>query len=297
MNWTLLKVKGIKKYAVVTILSVGLLIGGILSMVLTGKAQEAAITVETSEGTAKRLDEFKVKITIHSPEPVSILQAYLSYDSNVIEFVSSETSTIVGDGGIVKIEDVYHEGITEATYELTFKALEVGKSNLELYDIKAEGAEQAQVVQLQPKSASVEVVINRSEPTDARLNSILVADGKLKPDFDLNVFEYSIKVPYEVETLMFSADPVNEESIVELDQAEKLEHGNNVILIHVTSPSGVMKTYTLNVYRAMTEDEILDEENSNDNVDAPSSELPDDKNSVQSPDQETQTPDETNNTD
>lgn len=285
MNWTLLKAKGIKKYTVVAILCVGLLTGGIFSTVMIGKAQEAAITVETSEGTAKRLDEFKIKITIQSPEAISRLHAFLNYDANVIEFVSSDTESIVGCEGTVKIEDVYEQGTKEAVYELTFRALELGKSNLELYDVKAEGAQQVQAVQLESRSSAVEVVVNRSEPTDARLNNLMVADGKLKPDFDSNVYEYSIKVPYQVETLMFSAEPMNENSIVELVQEEKLSHGDNVILINVTSPSGMIQTYTLNVYRALTEDEVLEEviPQSPDNVTV--NESADDKGIVQTPDQ------------
>ncbi|RDU22129.1 cadherin-like beta sandwich domain-containing protein [Anaerosacchariphilus polymeriproducens] len=259
MNWALFRRKGSSnKYAMAAILSVLLLIGGVFGVVINGSAHEASIYVETIDGTAKRLDEFTVKIKIESPEPISMLHAYLSYNSDVIEFVSSNTDSIVGTGGTVKITDTYPEGATEEVYELKFRALELGISNLNLYDIKAEGAENAEAVQLLSKSSAVEVVVNRSEPSDARLYELLVANGKLKPDFNPNTYEYSIKVPYEVETFMFSAQPMNEESVVELEQKEKLDHGDNIILIKVTSPSGVIQTYTLNVYRALTEDEILD---------------------------------------
>lgn len=260
MKWKSLKNKITKKNIIVVFLSTILLLGGVLSVSMSGKAHEAAITVETETGTAKRLSEFRVNVTIESPEPITTIEAYLSYDSSVIEFVSSETPSIVGNGGILRIADFYPEGATKATYELTFSALELGNSSLELYDIKAEGAEDAQAVDIQSRSSAVEVIVNRSEPTDARLYDLLVADGKLKPDFNSNIYEYTIKVPYEIETLMFSAEPINEDSVVTLEQEKTLQHGDNIILIRVTSPSGIEKVYTLNVYRALTEDEILEDE-------------------------------------
>lgn len=259
MKWALLKRKASSnKYVLASVLSLLLFIGGVFGIVIHGRAHEASILVETADGTAKRLDEFTVKVKIESPEPISMLQAYLAYDSEIIEFVSSNHNSIVGTGGTLRISDTYPEGATEAVYELKFRALELGISHFKLYDIKAEGEEEAKAIQLQTKSSAVEVVINRSEPSDARLYELLVANGKLKPDFNSDTYEYSIKVPYEVETFMFSAQPMNEESVVELEQEETLEPGDNRIHIKVTSPSGVIQTYTLNVYRALTEDEILD---------------------------------------
>ena len=82
--------------------------------------------------------------------------------------------------------------------------------------------------------------------------------GTLDKEFRADVFEYSMKVAYDVEELILSAFPESEESVITIDKELTLAKGDNVFTITVTAPSGDRNDYKLNVYRTLTKDEIVE---------------------------------------
>ncbi|MGI6413065.1 MAG: cadherin-like beta sandwich domain-containing protein [Syntrophomonadaceae bacterium] len=91
----------------------------------------------------------------------------------------------------------------------------------------------------------------------AGLTGLTISDGSLSPDFDQNVTQYNVTVPYTVESL--NVTPVADEGTIKVNgkvvasgsdsEAIDLSVGNNIITIEVTEEGKAPKTYTITVNR------------------------------------------------
>lgn len=94
-----------------------------------------------------------------------------------------------------------------------------------------------------------------TENPNTRLKN--VSDPNL--DFIFSAFktEYDISVKYEIDSVDLLVVPNNEEATVEIKGSQKLEIGENIIDIYVTSPDGESKTcYTLTINRLKRGEDI-----------------------------------------
>jgi hypothetical protein len=91
----------------------------------------------------------------------------------------------------------------------------------------------------------------------AGLTGLTISDGSLSPDFDQNVTQYNVTVPYTVESL--NVTPAADEGTIKVNgkvvasgsdsEAIDLSVGNNIITIEVTEEGKAPKTYTITVNR------------------------------------------------
>jgi len=87
--------------------------------------------------------------------------------------------------------------------------------------------------------------------TDATLSSITVngAVANLSPMFNASVFQYTMTVPYEMNSIAISGVASVSGAVVS-NRQYNLNEGNNLVTIDVTAVDGVTKqTYTVTVYR------------------------------------------------
>jgi len=96
--------------------------------------------------------------------------------------------------------------------------------------------------------------------SDLRVNRIRESDGKyvlskLKETFDPDVFEYTMDVDEDTKGLEVVADVEKEGIIVEVQGADELKPGENIVLIKLTAEDdeSVTTTYTIKVNRAEAE--------------------------------------------
>ena len=82
---------------------------------------------------------------------------------------------------------------------------------------------------------------------DASLKKLIVNNHEI--NLEKNKFYYELEVESKIETLKIEAIPTQETSQVEIQNPEKLNYGENPIVIKVTSPSGTTYTYHLKVFR------------------------------------------------
>jgi len=82
-----------------------------------------------------------------------------------------------------------------------------------------------------------------------KLADLEVKDHELVPDFDPNIEEYSLKVPYSVTDLEILYKTKNKDAKVEIIGNTDLKVGNNVIMVKVTDANGFTRTYLINVER------------------------------------------------
>ncbi len=84
--------------------------------------------------------------------------------------------------------------------------------------------------------------------SDARLASLKVHQGPLTPEFDPEVTEYTVSVPFGYPHVYVVANPMVRDAEIEGDEAVSLADGNNTVTVAVTSMDGTStRTYTITV--------------------------------------------------
>lgn len=207
----------------------------------------------------KKENEFKVKVILDSDVQLYSIDAYLSYNTDVLEFIP-DSNYVTGADGVLELKDIYEEETRNATYEITFKAIDTGLAEIALTDVYLIDYADLDYITVSPSSKQFEVTVNKSVAEDARLSELIVAPGELTQSFDPNRLAYEMHVGYEVETIGVSAIPMNEDSVVGLEMPEQLQVGENIIKVTVTALSGNVNEYTIVVIRdevvSTTEEEM-----------------------------------------
>ena len=216
---------------------------------MTSRASSANITIGVDNSTVKKEQEFTVKVNVSSDAAMQNIDTMLSYDPAVLEFVSSDSYAVAGASGMIHIMEEFLDPVDSITYNLTFKALEVGNSSLQVSETFISEAETFNVVPVSSDSVSMEVITNRQESTETRLGELLVAPGTMNETFDPDEYEYTVDAAYEDEAVAVSAIPMDENAVVTMEKSDTLSFGANTIVITVTAPSGNVGTYTITVNR------------------------------------------------
>jgi hypothetical protein len=85
---------------------------------------------------------------------------------------------------------------------------------------------------------------------DNTLKDLTVQEGTLTPDFDPEITEYEMEVPFEVEKLTIDALANDEKATVEISDTTLVAGETTVITVTVTAENGDVKVYTIQVTRA-----------------------------------------------
>ena len=218
------------------------------------------MTVSVESPTVGKDDEVKVLVTASSGESMSYIKADLTYDPEKLELVGTSTDLATGANGEVQIIETLAYGETERIYELTFKALEVGATEIRIHDAYIEQYESLERLSLEGDSASLEVVVNTAISEDARIKELMIAGVQnLEEIFDPDVYEYHVEVGVDMEMFICSVIPMEEDSVVTAPEDLTLDIGENYFEILVTAPAGNTQTYVININRLDHELESEDE--------------------------------------
>ena len=233
-----------------TVLTLCAVVGGVVFTGMQTNASGTQMTVSVESPTVGKDDEVKVLVTASSSEAMSYIKADLSYDPEKLELVGTSTDLATGANGEIQIIETLAYGETERTYELTFKALEVGATDISLYDAYIEQYESLDMLSLEGDSTSLEVVVNTAISEDARIKELMIAGvQKLEEKFSPDVYEYNVEVGVDMEMFIYSAVPMEEDSVITAPEDLMLAIGENHFEILVTAPAGNTQTYVINVTR------------------------------------------------
>ena len=233
-----------------TVLTLCAVVGGVVFTGMQTIASGAQMTVSVESPTVGKDDEVRVLVTASSGEAMSYVKADLTYDPEKLELVGTSTDLATGANGEIQIIETLAYGETERTYELTFKALEVGATDISLHDAYIEQYESLEMINLEGDYVSLEVVVNTDISEDARIKELMIAGvQKLEEKFSPDVFEYDVEVGVDMEMFIYSAVPMDEESIITAPEDLMLAIGENHFEILVTAPAGNTQTYIINVTR------------------------------------------------
>lgn len=238
------------KKTISIILAIALVLGlSVLGVTSQNRAcaKNAEMHLEVPDNI-KKANEFKVTVVLESDVQLYSIDAYLSYNADLLEFVP-DNNYVTGANGVLELKDSYEEETKRATYEITFKALETGIAEVALTNVYLIDYEDLDYITVAPSAKQFEIGVNQTVAEDARLSELVVAPGQFTEDFHPNVLNYEIHVGLEVTTVGVSAIPMNEDSIVGLEMPDTLQLGENVIKVTVTAMSGNVNVYTIKVIR------------------------------------------------
>lgn len=210
-------------------------------------AKNAQMHLEVPDNI-KKGNEFKVTVVLESDVLLYSVDAYLSYDEELMEFVPN-SNYVTGANGVLELKDSYGKETKNATYEITFRALETGMAEITLTDVYLIDYDDLDYIEVTPSAKQFEIGVNHSVAEDARLSELVVAPGEFTESFDPNVLNYEMHVGLDVTMVGVSAIPMNEGSVVGLEMPDTLQLGENIIKVTVTALSGNVNVYTIKVIR------------------------------------------------
>ncbi|MDE6626987.1 MAG: cadherin-like beta sandwich domain-containing protein [Lachnospiraceae bacterium] len=223
-------------------------------------AKSAQMYLEIPD-SVKKENEITIRAVLDSGVDLYSIDAYLSYDAEMLEFIP-DNEFVTGADGVLELKDVYGEETKKAVYEITFKALETGTAQIGFTDVYLIDYEDLEYITVAPSSNSFEIGINKKVEADARLSELIVAPGELTEEFNPNCLEYEMHVDLDVERIGISAIPMDEDSVIELEMPETLQVGENHVVIRVTALSGNVNEYSIKVIRQdWPEDDMEESDN------------------------------------
>ncbi|MBR4725886.1 MAG: cadherin-like beta sandwich domain-containing protein [Lachnospiraceae bacterium] len=217
-------------------------------------ASSCKIVFSASQQEVKVDEELTVELTIEGDVVPGIFEGYISYDPEILEYVSGP-ECIAGGEGTLRISDMGYDYTTLArSYSMRFKALQMGscefsmRGNPEIYE-----ADLGFLMSVSSKKLTVNVTASKRASSDASLGLIRVNPGELEPAFSSTVYEYNVHVPNDVTEIYVSAPANDTDASVKIEGGSSLSVGQNRILIIVTAQDGTIGKYVIYVTRAEEE--------------------------------------------
>lgn len=86
--------------------------------------------------------------------------------------------------------------------------------------------------------------------SDSTLSALSIAEGTIAPEFNKDVKEYAVTIPYETSEINVTAIPADSKAKVTIEGNKDLKEGENIVKVLVAAEDGTSTTYTIKVTRA-----------------------------------------------
>ena len=228
-------------------------------------------------GVAAQAAGFAPAITAQEGEPDTVIEVSLPYDGSLGEIAAFRASVEYNPEAFEYLRPQYGEAIQEGTvtiaeqtgivsgvYTASSKGpfLESGDSITFRFFVSVFEIASPEPVRLyQDVDVSLSFRVLEPPSSDARLLSLEPDSGTLDPVFHPDCFVYSMTVPYQVDTVTFTAEPVAG-ALCRVNRKNLGAGGSDTVFtITVTAEDGVTKNlYQIVVHREEEEKPILSEE-------------------------------------
>ena len=203
------------------------------------QAEAASATIAFSDPDAQVGESFTVNVKIQSKDgKIGDSDLLLSYDPNVLEFVSGDSAS--GGAGSVKIKAA-SAGENTAAFKLTFKAIGPGNTNITVGDYEIYDADSQPMDISKVGSSAIRVQGTAGQSSEVALSGLEVSPGVLIPEFSPSVTAYTVNVAIDVEKIAVSAVAQDSGATVSVSGGDNLVEGTNQVVCTVTAPDGVTK--------------------------------------------------------
>lgn len=216
------------------------------------KAEETA-SVAISSATVETGETVTVNVTVSSNTDMLLINLWLSYDKNVLEYISGATGggggsllLSAGDGGT----DVYRT----MTFKLKFKAIKAGSSSVYIDKQHAQcfvagGIVDNMTLNSGTGTVSVNIPTNVSYSSNNNLSSLTIATNSgnavtLSPGFSPSVTNYTATVGSDCSSLVINAPSEDASAKVSIT-GKTMDPGFNTTTITVTAEDGSVKKYII----------------------------------------------------
>lgn len=218
---------------------------------LQAYAASAAVGFLLQETEITVGDTVNVYFTVDADETIGDVEAYLSYDSDYLEFRLA-SSNVAGGDGVLKISDVFSSiADTSKRYLIKFTALQPGTTEISVMNQpKIYQAENGQQMSVSSTVTSMAIAPTVEASDNTRLASLKISPGTLTPEFQPEIYMYRTSVDEEIQSVYVSALPEDEKSRVTISGTTPLYTGENIVHIFVTAENGNIQEYIINVNRA-----------------------------------------------
>lgn len=267
----------------VTAMIMGLVIALVfLPQLHAARAEAASAMIEfvlSGENVAVS-DTFTIVMTVSASEGIDSVDAYVSYDANLIEFASGGKYVSGGSGLLHVLAEKLGGSKDKMKFSLQFKALASGNCAVNLSDVAAvKSVSEAMSTSSNRLSVSISgdaapqvdgntpSTISPSASSDNNLSEFSVSDGTLEPSFDASVTKYSMTVSNDVENIFVSFRASDPDAVVAIEGNQNLKDGKNKVVVTVKAPNKDEKKYTINVKRETVAETAARETETNGNSD------------------------------
>ncbi len=222
-------------------------------------AADANVTV--SSPSVEEGSEVDVNVTISSAEKMAGYNILLTYDANLLEYVSGADGG--GNGAVKLLNELFED--TSVTRTLKFKAKKAGSVaikvdtatssiiDMAVEDCKLIATDGTVTINAKVTSSSnnflssLEVVGVREDGTTQAYNITQRETNVV--GFDKNQVKYMGYVATDIVKFAVTAIPEDNTATVNITGVDLAEGGANVTTITVTAQNGEVRTYVINTYR------------------------------------------------
>lgn len=89
----------------------------------------------------------------------------------------------------------------------------------------------------------------KEKSKDSTLSALSVKEGAITPEFNKDVKEYALTIPYETSAVNVTAAPTDSKATVAVEGNKDLKEGENTVTVKVTAEDGSTSNYTIKVTR------------------------------------------------
>ena len=195
-------------------------------------------------------NEVTVNLKVTSDSALGTAELMLSYDPNILEFVSGTNAN--GGAGAIKVLGTMESADQKAfTFTLKFKALQAGNTAISVTSQEIYDADSQMLTVDKLGSSTVKVTSPATYSKDATLKSLKISPGTLTPEFSPEVENYTASVDGNTADLIVNAVAANAGASVALEGDKGLSVGENQVVVRVTAEDReTVKNYTITVTRA-----------------------------------------------
>ncbi len=222
-------------------------------------ASAANATLRFSSSNPKVGDNITVTVTVSPHMPMYALEFSLSYNPDVLTYVSSDCTVNAAGAGLIKAAEG-GGGKETLRYSFTFTGKAAGSSTIAINGVAA-GRDDGDEASF-GASASM-TVKDASKSSDANLKALSLSAGNLSPAFSAGRTTYTVSVPYETTECKVYATASDSNANVSVSGSAALAVGKNTRSVTVTAASGATKTYTITITRAKEENTASQEPQNN----------------------------------
>lgn len=204
--------------------------------------ETASVSISSASGTVG--DTVTITVTVSASDDIGGAFIYVSYDNSILRPTSGGNSGVVTFG----FTDGSKYGSTEST-SMSFEIIGAGTTTLSVTGasiIVCISEEQAQIQSSSPGKVTGRAPANYS--SDNSLKSLQISPGTLSPAFSPDITTYNATVDKDVERLVVSAVP-NDDNAKVSTAGTRMDPGRNTTTITVTAEDGSTRKYVIYTIR------------------------------------------------